>query len=65
MFIPTYLLHYYTVSACNFIAVYAAVFPAFKRLTGFFMQPSRAIAAASLASPLLPQSSDNAMMQAV
>jgi hypothetical protein len=50
MFIPTLLLLYYTVSAGNFIAVYAAVFSAFKWLPAFFMRPLRAIAASSLAA---------------
>jgi len=50
MFIPTLLLHNYTVSAGNFIAVYAAFFSAFKWLPAFFMRPLRAIAASCLAA---------------
>jgi hypothetical protein len=40
-------------------------FSCFQEADWIFMWPARAIAAASLASPVLPQSSDNAMMQAV
>jgi hypothetical protein len=50
MFIPTLLLQYYTVSTGNFIAVYAAVFSAFKWPPAFFTRPLPAITAASLAT---------------